>query len=110
MRAASACEIQSSGEPSNKCLDIDKIFVIPSNLDSNPNTLIGKEARSETLDGRVFWRWWWRRRLDFINRCQTRSARGCPSRNANGGGRFRRSMFLINSFHIDPLTSHVLLH
>jgi hypothetical protein len=56
MRAASAWEIQSSGEPSEKFIDIDKIFVIPSNLDSTPNAKIGKEARNEILDGRVFWR------------------------------------------------------
>ncbi len=65
MRAASACEIQSSGETSDNCLDIDKKFVIPSNLDSTPKGLIGKEARSETLDRRVFWWRRWRRRFEL---------------------------------------------
>lgn len=64
IRAASACEIHSSGEPSDKCLDIDKIFLISSNLDSTPNALIGKEARGDSLDGRTSERRRrWRRRL-----------------------------------------------
>jgi len=64
-RAASAWEIHSSAASSDKCLDIDKIFVIPSNLDSTPNALIGKEAHGETQDGRVFWWRRWRRRLNL---------------------------------------------
>jgi hypothetical protein len=68
MRAASAWEIHSSGESSIKCLDIDKIFMLPSNLDSTPNALIGKEARSETVHG-TLWRRWWRRRIEFHPQC-----------------------------------------